>query len=301
MDATQPEPTPTGHLPKPDWLRKRLPNGPAYEAVRRMLRDSGLHTVCQEACCPNQFECFGRRTATFMILGDRCTRDCRFCAVGHGRPAAADPDEARRVAEAADRLGLRYVVVTSVTRDDLPDGGAGMFAETIRALRRQISGVRVEVLIPDFQGGGPALATVLDAAPEVLNHNLETVARLYRAARPQADYRRSLNLLARSAAAAPGTLTKSGLMLGLGESDAEIRTALCDLRTAGVHILTLGQYLQPTRAHLPVVRYLAPKAFAAWRIEALNLGFAAVASGPFVRSSYNAHALCDAAGERCVK
>jgi lipoyl synthase len=284
-------------VPKPAWLRKRLPGGPTYESVRRLLREAGLHTVCQSACCPNQFECFARHTATFMILGDHCTRNCRFCAVHHGPPQPVDPDEPRRVADAAGHLGLRYVVVTSVTRDDLPDGGADLFAAVIRTLRQRIPEVRVEVLIPDFQGNPEALETVLAAGPVVLNHNLETVARLYPAARPQADYHRSLALLARSRQAAPGILTKSGLMLGLGEKEAEIRTALNDLRAAGVQILTLGQYLQPTTAHLPIARYLAPEVFEGWRREALAMGFAAVASGPFVRSSYRADTLCDSAGD----
>jgi lipoic acid synthetase len=286
---------PDTRQPKPAWLRKRLPAGPAYEEVRRLLHDCRLHTVCQSACCPNQFECFARRTATFMILGDRCTRNCRFCAVDHGTPAAVDAEEPRRVAEAAGHLGLRYIVVTSVTRDDLSDGGAAIFAATVGTVKRRIPGARVEVLIPDFRGNERALQTVLEAGPEVLNHNLETVSRLYAAARPQADYRRSLDLLAHSAAAAPQILTKSGLMLGLGENEIEIRAALADLRGAGVGILTLGQYLQPTRAHLPVVRYLPPEVFESWHREALAMGFAAVASGPFVRSSYHADALCDAA------
>ncbi|HDI59322.1 MAG TPA: lipoyl synthase [Desulfobacteraceae bacterium] len=293
MHPKPPASTADRRAPKPAWLRKRLPSGPAYESVRRLLGKAGLHTVCQSARCPNQFECFTRHTATFMILGDHCTRDCRFCAVSHGPPEPVDPDEPRRVAEAAAHLGLRYVVVTSVTRDDLPDGGADLFAAVIHALRQRIPGVRVEVLIPDFQGRRRALETVLAAGPVVLNHNLETVARLYPAARPQADYRRSLDLLARSRRAAPRILTKSGLMLGLGESEAEIRTALADLRAAGVQVLTLGQYLQPTAAHLPVARYLTPETFESWRREALAMGFAAVASGPFVRSSYRAEALCD--------
>jgi lipoic acid synthetase len=296
MDPKPPAPAANRRIPKPVWLRKRLPSGPAYESVRRLLQEAGLHTVCQSACCPNQFECFARHTATFMILGDRCTRNCRFCAVHHGRPDPVDPDEPRRVAGAAAHLGLRYVVITSVTRDDLPDGGADLFAAVIRTLHQRIPGVRVEVLIPDFQGDRQALETVLAAGPVVLNHNLETVARLYPAARPRADYRRSLDLLARSRRAAPQVLTKSGLMLGLGETDAEIRTALADLRAVGVQILTLGQYLQPTAAHLPVARYLAPEVFENWRREASAMGFAAVASGPFVRSSYQADTLCDAGG-----
>ena len=287
---------PPPRVPKPAWLRRRLPSGPAGEQVRRLLRGGSLHTVCEEAQCPNLFECFGRHTATFLILGNHCTRDCRFCAVTHGPPAAPDPGEASRVAEAAATLGLRYVVVTSVTRDDLADGGAGGFAAAIRALRQRIPGVCIEVLIPDFQGDSAALDTVLDAAPDVLNHNIETIARLYPLARPQADYRQSLDLLSRSAVRAPQIPTKSGLMLGLGETDDEIRTALADLRAAAVRILTLGQYLQPTRDHLPVHRYLPPDTFDGWRTEALSMGFSAVASGPFVRSSYQAQAVHAAAG-----
>mgnify|MGYP000992219951 CR=1 FL=1 len=290
--------SPNTLLPKPAWLRRRLPSGPACEKVRGLLRQAQLHTVCQEAQCPNLFECFGGHTATFLILGDRCTRDCRFCAVVHGRPGPPDDDEPRRVAEAAARLALRYVVVTSVTRDDLPDGGARLFAATVEALRRRIDGVRVEVLIPDFRGSAEALETVLAAGPDVLNHNLETVARRYPEARPEADYRRSLSLLARSAALCPQIPTKSGLMLGLGEEAAEIRTALVDLRAAGVRLLTLGQYLQPSRRHLPVARYLPPEEFDRWRAAALDMGFAAVASGPFVRSSYQAQTFYDAAGVR---
>jgi lipoic acid synthetase len=285
-------------LPKPAWLRRRLPSGPACEQVRGLLRRAELHTVCQEAECPNMFECFSRRTATFLILGDCCTRNCRFCAVAHGRPGPPDPDEPRRVAEAAHRLGLRYVVVTSVTRDDLADGGAGHFAATIKALRLRMGRIGIEVLIPDFQGDPNALETVLDAGPEVLNHNLETVARLYPAVRPEASYRQSLALLARSGATHPSIPTKSGMMLGLGETDDEIRRALEDLLAAGVRILTMGQYLQPSRAHLPVVRYLPPEVFDKWRDKALEMGFSAVASGPFVRSSYQAQTVYAAAGAR---
>ncbi len=283
-------------MPKPAWLRRRLPSGSSCEQVRGLLHRAELHTVCQEAQCPNLFECFARQTATFLILGGHCTRNCRFCAVAHGKPGPPDPDEPRRVAEAAERLGLRYVVVTSVTRDDLADGGAGHFAATIRALQQRIAGIGIEVLIPDFQGDPQALEIVLDAGPEVLNHNLETVARLYPAVRPEADYRQSLGLLARSKATHPAIPTKSGMMLGLGETDAEIRKAMDDLLAAGVRILTLGQYLQPSRAHLPVVRYLPPEDFDGWHDTALSVGFSAVASGPFVRSSYQAQAVYAQAG-----
>jgi lipoyl synthase len=274
--------------PKPPWLRVRFPSGPQYERTRRLLRKGRLHTVCQEACCPNMFECFARRTATFLILGGHCTRACTFCAVKGGPPAPPDPDEPRRVARAAADMQLGYVVVTSVTRDDLPDGGAAHFAATIAALRKRIPGVRVEVLVPDFQGDREALAVVLAAKPDVLNHNVETVPRLYPEVRPQARYGRSLRLLRNAAEQAPRIPTKSGLMLGLGETDDEIRQVLADLRRARCRILTLGQYLQPTAAHHPVARFVPPETFDAWRQAALAMGFAQVASAPFVRSSYQA-------------
>lgn len=273
---------------KPDWLRKRLPSGPEFERVRGLLKAGCLHTVCEEARCPNLWECFSRRTATFLILGDTCTRNCRFCAVKHGRPHGVDWDEPARVAEAASRLGLRHVVVTSVTRDDLPDGGAWFFAETIRTVRDRIPGATIEVLIPDFHGDGQALETVLKAGPHVLNHNLETVRRLYDTVRPQAAYDRSLTLLSRVRDSAPRLPAKSGIMLGLGEMPEEVHAALEDLRSAGCCMLTIGQYLQPSRQHLPVERFVPPEVFDAWQEKALSLGFRAVASGPFVRSSYRA-------------
>ena len=273
---------------KPRWLRQRLPSRPAYEQVRQLIRRGQLHTVCQEAQCPNQFECFSRRTATFLILGSTCTRNCRFCSVATGPCEPPDPREPQRVAEAAQQMNLRYVVVTSVTRDDLADGGARFFAATIRALRDKIEAVRVEVLIPDFKGDEDALDTVLAAAPDVLNHNIETVARLYPRVRPQAEYRRSLELIRRVSAHRPAILAKSGVMLGLGESDPEIRQTLQDLRRSGCRLLTLGQYLQPSRRHLPVARFVPPQEFEHWRQVALDMGFSQVASGPFVRSSYHA-------------
>lgn len=281
----------TSCVPKPPWLRVRFPSGSQYERTRRLLRQGRLHTVCQEACCPNMFECFARHTATFLILGDHCTRACTFCAVRSGLLQPPDPDEPRRVAEAAAAMNLQYVVVTSVTRDDLPDGGAAHFAATIGALRNRIPGVRVEILIPDFQGDLAALQSVLDARPDVLNHNLETVPRLYAEVRPQATYQRSLQLLQRAAAHAARIPTKSGLMLGLGETDDEIRKVLSDLRRVQCRILTLGQYLQPTAAHRPVARYVPPEIFDRWRREALAMGFDQAACGPFVRSSYQAGAL----------
>ncbi len=277
--------------PKPAWLRKRLPTGPAYESVRAMIKNGSLHTVCQEAKCPNQWECFSHKTATFLILGDRCTRTCRFCAIAHGPRGTLDAQEPERVAKAAAELDLRYVVVTSVTRDDLADGGAPVFAETINALRRRIKAVKIEVLIPDFAGSRSALETVLSAKPDVLNHNLETVPRLYPVVRPEAIYSRSLKLLKDTARITPTIPTKSGLMLGLGETDDEIERTLSDLLTVGCKMLTLGQYLQPTRAHLPVEKYVEPEHFDRWKQVALNAGFEQVASGPFVRSSYQAHSL----------
>ena len=273
---------------KPPWLRVRFPSGPEYEETRRLIRQGRLHTVCQEACCPNMFDCFSRHTATFLILGDHCTRECTFCAVKHGPMQPPDPDEPRRVAEAAAKMGLTYVVVTSVTRDDLPDGGAGQFAATIAALRREIADVRVEVLIPDFQGDPEALSIVLNARPDILNHNVETVPRLYPKVRPQAVYQRSLALLASAARQAGHIPTKSGMMLGLGESEAEIRQTLSDLRTAGCRLLTLGQYLQPTPRNHPVVAYVPPETFEMWRKRALEMGFDEAVAGPFVRSSFQA-------------
>lgn len=276
---------------KPQWLKRRLPSGPEYEKIRRMLADKGLATVCREALCPNRFECFADGTATFMILGDRCSRDCGFCAVAHGPKGPPDPTEPDRMAEAVSLLELNYAVVTSVTRDDLADGGAGLFAETIRAIRRRRPKALVEVLIPDLQGDWQALAAIVGAGPQVLNHNLETIPRLYPTVRPRADYRRSLELLQRARSLDPKMVTKSGLMLGLGESPEELREVRADLHRAGCDILTLGQYLQPSPAHLPVERFVPPEEFAEQEQQALSAGFAAVAAGPFVRSSYRAEKL----------
>ncbi|WP_300668571.1 lipoyl synthase [Desulfoluna sp.] len=276
---------------KPIWLRRSLPTSPEYETVRRLMGASGLHTVCQEAKCPNQWECFSNRTATFMILGERCTRGCRFCAVQKGSPLPVDPGEPGRVAEAAKTLNLSYVVVTSVTRDDLEDGGAAHFARTIHALRERIDGVYVEVLISDFKGRAKDLQCVIDAGPDVLNHNIETVPRLYPTVRPQAIYQRSLAVFRHLKEAAPRMPGKSGLMLGLGETDAEVEATLVDLLAAGCSLLTLGQYLQPSKDHLPVESYITPEVFEDWKKRALALGFADVASGPFVRSSYKAKEL----------
>lgn len=280
---------------KPAWLKRRLPSGPVYGTVCQTLGAKGLHTVCQEARCPNQWECFSRQTATFLILGARCTRNCRFCAVEPGPPVPYDPGEAERVADAAAAMGLTYVVVTSVTRDDLPDGGADAFVRTVGALRRRLPGVRVEILVPDFAGDPEAWGRVVAAAPDVLNHNLETVPRLYPGVRPGADFERSLALLADARRQAPGLATKSGLMLGLGETAPEIEATLVRLRGVDCRMLTLGQYLQPTPAHLPVERFVTPEEFAAWGRRGRELGFAHVASGPLVRSSYHARELFEEA------
>ena len=273
---------------KPDWIRVPAPQGKVYKETMDIVRGQKLTTVCEEAGCPNIFECFSQHTATFLILGGRCTRNCTFCAVEIGPTGPPDPDEPRRLAEAAAKMELNYVVVTSVTRDDLDDGGAGQFAETIRELRQGIDGVRIEVLIPDFQGDAAALQTVLDAGPDILNHNIETVPRLYPQVRPQADYRQSLTLLQRASVSAPHIPAKSGLMLGLGESDDEIRQVLSDLRDHGCRILTIGQYLQPSTEHHPVVQYVAPEMFDAWRDIAMEIGFDDVSASPFMRSSYHA-------------
>ena len=273
---------------KPRWLKRRLPTGPAYENMRALLSKSRLHTVCQEARCPNLWECFSRETSTFLIMGPGCTRNCRFCNVGHGPSGPPDPEEPARVAAAVQNLKLSYVVITSVTRDDLPDGGAGLFAKTIKEIRARMPGTLVEVLIPDFQGDKEALQTVLAARPDVLNHNLETVPRLYPSVRPEADYRRSLLLLKHVKRYDASIPTKSGLMLGLGEFPDEVKKTLEDLLDADCNILTLGQYLQPTQEHLNVERFIPPAEFEEWKKIALGMGFAEVASGPLVRSSYHA-------------
>lgn len=282
---------------KPDWLKRRLPSGPEYERIRGLLRDHGLNTVCQEAQCPNQFECYARGTATFMIMGKGCTRNCRFCAVGHGPDGPPDPDEPAMVARASELLGLRYAVITSVTRDDLADGGASFFAKTIAAIRQRMPPTRVEVLIPDLCGDVDGLAAILAAGPQVLNHNMETVRRLYPSVRPEAGYGRSLGLLMEAKRLAPGIPTKTGIMLGLGETEDEVLATLHDLRAVHCDILTLGQYLQPSPAHLPVVRFVPPEEFQALGQKALGFGFSGVAAGPFVRSSYQAEKLYRQAGE----
>jgi lipoic acid synthetase len=281
-----PEPKTKG---KPPWLRRRLPVGADYEKIRAIIGKRGLHTVCQEAACPNQFECFSSHTATFLIMGSRCTRDCRFCNIQSGTALPIlDPGEPARVAEAVMQMKLRYVVITSVTRDDLPDGGASHFAETIFEIRKRGPDVRIEVLIPDFLGDAAALRSVLEAGPDVLNHNVETVPRLYPQVRPQAIYQRSLTLLKAVSEFRPAIPSKSGLMLGLGERFREVRQTLEDLNHNGCRFLTVGQYLQPSRDHLPVQRYVTPEEFDKLRETALAIGFEEVACGPFVRSSYHA-------------
>jgi lipoic acid synthetase len=284
----------TPRLPKPEWLKVRAPGSPSYTRLKSLMRELNLHTVCEEAQCPNIGECWNHGTATFMILGDVCTRACAYCAVAHGRPGPVDAAEAARVANAIRTLALSYVVITSVDRDDLPDGGASVFADTIRETRARLADCRIEVLIPDFQGNQAALHAVLDARPDVLNHNTETVPRLYRMARSGGRYVRTLELLDRSRRYAPDIPTKSGLMVGLGEERGELIATFEDLRRAGCGILTIGQYLRPSAAHAPMVRYYHPDEFADLKAAALDMGFVHVESGPLVRSSYHAHETADA-------
>lgn len=281
-------------LRRPEWLKVRFPGGENYHELKRIMRGLELHTVCESARCPNIGECWSHRTATFMILGELCTRRCAFCAVPKGRPLVVDWQEPERVAQAAKAMGLKYVVVTSVDRDDLKDGGATIFALTIQALRDRIPGCKVEVLIPDFRGSDEALTTVLRARPDVLNHNLETVPRLYNVARRGSRYERSLRLLRRSRELDPSIPTKSGLMVGLGETFEELAQVLADLSAAGVDIVTLGQYLRPSGDQLPVARYYTPEEFATLKQEGLRLGIRHVEAGPLVRSSYHAHAQTEA-------
>ncbi|HEX4602055.1 MAG TPA: lipoyl synthase [Gemmatimonadales bacterium] len=273
---------------KPAWLKVPAPGGPNYLALKHLMRGLELHTVCEEAHCPNIGECWEHRAATFMILGDVCTRNCAYCAVAHGTPARLDADEPRRLAAAVERLGLKHVVITSVDRDDLPNGGAEQFASAIRELRQRQPGTSVEVLIPDFKGSAPALGIVVAARPDILNHNLETIDRLYRLARPGGRYARALELLQRAKALDPAMLTKSGIMCGLGEEWDELLVAMGDLRAQGVDILTLGQYLRPSSQHLPIARYYTPAEFADLARLGRAMGFRHVEAGPLVRSSYHA-------------
>jgi len=280
------------------WLKKRLPRQDTVQQVRALVDGLELHTVCSSARCPNLNECWSKKAATFMIMGEICTRTCRFCTVPKGQPLALDVREPDNVAEAAAKLGLQHVVVTSVDRDDLPDQGAGHFAATIRAIRARLPDAVIEVLTPDFRGDHALVDVVAEAQPDIFNHNLETVPRLYRRVRPGAGYERSLALLRRVKERHPRQFTKSGLMLGLGENDPELDDVLRDLRAAGVDILTLGQYLRPSLAQLPVERFVPPEEFAAWEQRGREIGFLAVASGPFVRSSYNADEVYKALGTR---
>jgi len=273
---------------KPPWLRVKLPSGETFFALKRLVWEHRLHTVCEEAMCPNIGECWNQRSATFMLLGDTCTRSCGFCAVKTGRPGAIDAQEPERVAMAIATLGLRYAVITSVNRDDVPDGGSHIFAATVRAVRQQVPDCRVEVLIPDFKGNWEALAEVVAAQPDVLNHNMESIARLYYTVRPQAKYERSLELLQRVKMLNPAMRTKSGVMVGLGEEPEEIVETMRDLRRSQCDLLTIGQYLRPSAQHLPVVRYYHPEEFAELKRQGEALGFVHVEAGPLVRSSYHA-------------
>ena len=270
----------------PPWFKVTIRQGPDYRDIRRTMDSLGLHTICEEARCPNVWECWNNRTATFLILGDICTRRCHYCAVTTGRPLELDREEPLRVAQAVQALGLRHAVITSVNRDELEDGGAAIFAETIRHIRRLVPACAVEVLIPDFEGNDAALAAVVAEKPDILNHNIETVRRLFPSIRPQGKYERSLTLLDR--AKRMGARTKSGLIVGMGETNEEVRGVMRDLRAVGCDIMTIGQYLRPTKQHLPVTRYYHPDEFAAFKAEGLSLGFSHVESGPLVRSSYHA-------------
>jgi lipoyl synthase len=280
---------------KPSWLKVKAPGGPNYAALKHMMRDLKLHTVCEEAHCPNIGECWEHKAATFMILGDVCTRNCAYCAVAHGTPAPLDAGEPRRLADAVAQMGLRHVVITSVDRDDLPNGGAEIFAACIAEIRLRMAETSVEVLIPDFKGNPTALQLVVDAKPDILNHNLETIARLYRIARPGGRYARALELLARAKELNPELLTKSGIIAGLGEDWDELLGAMRDLRAVHVDILTIGQYLRPSDQHLPIARWYTPDEFAELKRYGMSLGFRHVESGPLVRSSYHAWEQVEAA------
>ncbi|WP_409342285.1 lipoyl synthase [Paenibacillus sp. MBLB4367] len=285
---------------KPEWLKIKLTTDENYTEIKKMMRSKTLHTVCEEAKCPNIHECWANRTATFMILGDICTRACRFCAVKTGLPTELDLQEPERVAEAAEQMGLRHCVVTSVARDDLADGGAAIFAETILAIRRKLPMCGVEVLIPDFMGSAESLRTVLDANPDILNHNIETVERMSDRVRSKAKYRRSLELLGRSKEMAPSIPTKSSIMVGVGETWDEILQTMDDLRAVDVNIMTIGQYLQPSLQHLLVKQYYTPEQFAELKAEGVKRGFSHVESGPLVRSSYHAHEQVKSAVETLI-
>ena len=280
---------------KPPWLKVKAPGGPNYVALKHLMRDLKLHTVCEEAHCPNIGECWEHKAATFMILGDVCTRNCAYCAVAHGTPAALDANEPRRLADAVAQMGLKHVVITSVDRDDLPNGGAEVFAACIAEIRARLPETSVEVLIPDFKGNPEALRLIVDAKPDILNHNLETIARLYRIARPGGRYARALELLDRAKDMNPDLLTKSGIIVGLGEDWDELLVAMRDLRSARVDILTIGQYLRPSDQHLPIARWYTPDEFAELKRYGMSLGYRHVESGPLVRSSYHAWEQVEAA------
>jgi lipoic acid synthetase len=291
--STAPVQTPTPPAPRsrrPEWLRAKLPAGENYEDLRHLMREQRLHTVCEEARCPNIGECWNHRTATFLLLGEVCTRGCRYCAIAKGKPEPLDEQEPDRIAEAVAYLQLRHAVLTAVNRDDQPDGGAHVFAESIRKIRERLPACKVEVLIPDFEGNWDALQMVMDARPDVLNHNIETVPRLFRRFRPKAGYRQSLDLLARARAVGGlGVVTKSGIMVGAGETNDEVLAVMDDLRAADVDVMTIGQYLAPSLTHWPIARYVTPAEFAMFKEQGLRRGFKHVESGPLVRSSYHAH------------
>ena len=272
----------------PSWLKARMPGGPNYVALKTLMRDNELHTVCEEAHCPNIGECWERGTATFMILGDICTRACAYCAVTTGKPLGLDLEEPARLAETVERMGLKYAVITAVNRDDLPDGGAFIFAQCVRQVRKRVQGCKVELLIPDFEGNWSALATVMSSKPDTLNHNIETVRRIFGRVRPKGDYDQSLELLSRAKALDPSAVTKSGMMVGLGETWDEILRTMSDLRSVDCDLLTIGQYLRPSQKHVALAKWYTPEEFAELKREAEALGFRHAASGPLVRSSYHA-------------
>lgn len=282
-------PTAVSRTRRPEWLKARAPTGANYHDVLRLMRAQGLHTVCEEARCPNIGECWSHRTATFLLLGDTCTRGCRYCAIGKGKPQPIDEQEPERIAEAVAYLKLKHVVLTSVNRDDQPDGGAHIFARSIERIRQRMPDCSIEVLIPDFDGNWAALQLVLDAGPDVLNHNIETVPRIFRRFRPRAKFAQSLELLARARRFDPHLITKSGLMVGAGETNAEVLEVMDALRSSDVNVLTIGQYLAPSNDHWPVDRYVTPAEFAMFKQEGLQRGFTHVESSPLVRSSYHAH------------
>ena len=284
----------------PDWFKVKFPGGESYARIKNQMRTYKLNTVCEEAACPNIGECWDRGTATFMILGDVCTRACSYCNVKTGKPLGLDLGEPHRVAQTVVEMGLSYIVVTSVDRDDLPDGGSGVFAMTIKQLKERVPGISVEVLIPDFNGDRSALETVMRQQPDVLNHNIESVRRIFRKVRPRGDYDLSLELLARAKEIVPGATTKSGIMVGLGETKSELFETMRDVRDAGCDLLTMGQYLRPTRRHHPVIRFYHPDEFKAFEEEGLSMGFKHVAAGPLVRSSYHAEEQQRAAGDRAL-